>query len=527
MVAALRLEPKSISLRPPYEEVSNVDHRRLFNADIANIDDQAVPQPYLVEALPRLNTDDWKVSPDGHMETTYHLRPNLAWHDGSALTSDDFVFGWRVYTKPDIGLAAQPPFSAIDEVQAIDPRTFVIRWKQLYPDAAHVSGRDRNLPALPRHILEESFNNDPIQAFIDNRYWTHEFVGAGPYKVTTWEPGSFIEAAAFDQHATGRAKIDRMKLLFISDPDTALANMLSGELDLASGTALRIPQSVSLKDQWQGRQSAGTVFYQVFVWHGLIVQFLPVLSSPKTLTDSRVRRALAHSIDKSGINEAVDAGIAIDANYFLPPNSQWGAEVQRGIVQHELDPRISEQLMREAGYDRGPDGIWTSSAEGQFALELRAGTADGNEAAILAKGWEGAGFKVEQKIIPPALAFDLATKFGYPGVAITTIPATERTVVSPVPGNIPTPDNNWRGGSQVSWTNPAYTALVGQFSSTLDREERGQQMTQMTRIFGDELPAISLLFPPLVWANAASLKGPHEGPPETNVYWNVQQWELQ
>ena len=51
-------------------------------------------------------------------------------------------------------------------------------------------------------------------------------------------------------------------------------------------------------------------------------------------------------------------------------------------------------------------------------------------------------------------------------------PATERTVVSPVPGNIPTPDNNWRGGSQVSWTNLAYTALVGQFSSTLDREER-------------------------------------------------------
>ena len=57
LAAALRLEPKSVSLRPPYEEVSNVDHRRLFNADIANIDDRAVPHPYLVEALPALNSE--------------------------------------------------------------------------------------------------------------------------------------------------------------------------------------------------------------------------------------------------------------------------------------------------------------------------------------------------------------------------------------------------------------------------------------------------------------------------------------
>jgi hypothetical protein len=49
----------------------------------------------------------------------------------------------------------------------------------------------------------------------------------------------------------------------------------------------------------------------------------------------------------------------------------------------------------------------------------------------------------------------------------------------------------------------------------------------MARIFGEELPAISLQFPPLVWATAASLKGPHEGPPETNVFWNIQDWEIQ
>src|SRR5438094_5407905 len=70
VAVALRLEPKSIALRPPYEEVSNVDHRRMFNADIANVDDQTVPRAYLVEALPILNTESWRVFPDNRMETT-------------------------------------------------------------------------------------------------------------------------------------------------------------------------------------------------------------------------------------------------------------------------------------------------------------------------------------------------------------------------------------------------------------------------------------------------------------------------
>ncbi|HZT08875.1 MAG TPA: ABC transporter substrate-binding protein [Chloroflexota bacterium] len=526
LVVALRLEPKGLALRPPTEEVSNVDHRRIFNADIANVDEQAVPRPYLVEALPEINSDTWKVFPDGRMETTYRLRPNLTWHDGAPLTAGDFVFGWRVYAKPDVGLASQPPFNAISEVEATDDRTFVVRWKQLYPDAAHMTGRDRNLPALPRHLLEESFNSQSVEDFVDNRYWTHGFVGLGPYRVTSWEPGAYLEAAAFDGHATGRPKIDRMKLVFISDPDTVLANMLSGDVDLASATALRIPQSLSLQQQWQGRQG-GSVFYQVFVWHGVIVQFLPGLTTPRSLTDVRVRRALAHSIDKPGINEAIFAGIATEADFFLPPNSQWGPDVQRGVVKHDLDVRLADQLMREAGYEKGPDGIYSSPTDGPFAMELRAGTNDGNEAAILAKNWETAGFKADQRIIPPAQAFDLATKFGYPGVAITTIPATERTVESPVPGNIPTPDNGWRGGSQLSWTDPTYTDLVNQFISTLDRDQRGQQMTQMAHVFGENLPAISLVFPPNVWAAAAGLKGPHEEPPETNVYWNIETWVLQ
>src|SRR5207248_9337210 len=54
---------------------------RLFVAGLTYLDDQEVPHPYLAEEVPQLNTDTWRVSADGKMETTYRLKPNLTWHD--------------------------------------------------------------------------------------------------------------------------------------------------------------------------------------------------------------------------------------------------------------------------------------------------------------------------------------------------------------------------------------------------------------------------------------------------------------
>src|SRR5262249_38139043 len=112
------------------------DAKRLFNAGLAINDELQTPHAYLAEALPQLNTDTWRVTSDGHMETTYTLRPNLTWHDGVPLTADDFVFAWQVYTNPgDLPLVTLTPQNQIEDVVALDERTVRIRWRQPYPDA--------------------------------------------------------------------------------------------------------------------------------------------------------------------------------------------------------------------------------------------------------------------------------------------------------------------------------------------------------------------------------------------------------
>ncbi|HEY3118599.1 MAG TPA: ABC transporter substrate-binding protein [Chloroflexota bacterium] len=514
-----------MSTRAPFEIIANRDHTSIFNADISLLDDRGAPIPYLVEALPQLRSEGWQVFADGRLLTVYHLRPNLTWHDGSPLSAEDFIFGYRVYSAPEIGQALQAPFVAMEAVEASDARTISIRWKRPYPDAAYLAGRSLNFPPLPRHLLEAAFATDPVDKFVAHPYWTREFVGVGPYRLVNWEPGSFIDAAAFDGHALGRPKIERIKIMFIPDANTALANILSGEVEFGS-VVLSLPQAVTLQQEWASRQG-GIVFYQLSTWHALAPQFRPGFTSPTALLDVRVRKALAQAIDRPALNEAINAGIALEADYILPPNSAWGPEVQRGAVKYGYDLQRSEQLMREAGFDRGSDGIHSSSAGGPLIIELTAGAGQGaQEAAALANGWEKAGFKIEQRVVPPALTLDPETSNSYSGMIFLTQLANERTAVGVVPGNLPMPENGWRGGARVSWTNPDYTRLVDQFSSTLDRAQRGEQMAQMARLFTEDAAAISLNFPPLTWATAASLTGPHEAPPEAYVFWNVHQWEL-
>jgi peptide/nickel transport system substrate-binding protein len=390
-----------------------------------------------------------------------------------------------------------------------------------------MTGRDLSFPALPRHLLEPQFPGESIEGFLSLPYWSRDYVGLGPYRAVKWEPGAFIEAVAFDEHATGRPKIDRIKLVFIADRNTGLANLLSGEVDFAVPTVLGVEQALILEREW-GPGQGGSVPYLIFTWRGVYFQFLPGFTSPRALLDVRVRKALAYAVDKQAVNEAGNAGLATEADYYLPPGSQWGAAVQRGAIKYRYDARLSEQLMREAGFEKGRDGVYGSPAGGRLMIEAAtgAGGSGENELATLANDWQKAGFDITQRIVPAALSLDLETRASYPGMYLTTNRANERTAVAPIPGNIPTPENRWRGGSQTSWTHPAYTELVGRFISTLDREERANQLAQMARIFGEDVAGISLNFPPMPVAGVSALRGPKAVASESNILWNVHQWEL-
>jgi peptide/nickel transport system substrate-binding protein len=368
---------------------------------------------------------------------------------------------------------------------------------------------------------------DAPDAFANHLYWTREFVGLGPYRLERWEPGSFIEATAFDAHTLGRPKIDRIKMVFISDANTALANLLSEEIHLSADTSLRLEQGAIVKREW-GPRNAGTVLQHPNQWRTAMIQLRPDMVLPKALLDARVRKALAHTIDKHAINEALYSGEGILADFIISPKSEFGPAAESAIVRYPLDIRRSEQLMNEAGFSRGADGMYTMPGEGRFSSEVKTNAAADNEAeiAILASTWRQSGFDFHEAALPAALAQDGQARSTFPGVYTFNTGVGESTLIDQTTSRIPRVDNRWAGGNRGGWSNAEYDRLVESFTTTLDREERGRQVARMAAIYTEELPAISLFFRTQPWAFVSALRGLTLVAPEANMAWNVHEWEF-
>jgi ABC-type transport system substrate-binding protein len=158
--------------------------------------------PWVARKVPSIADGDWKVAPDGSMELTWKLKPNVKWHDGTPLSAEDFVFGITVAKDPKIPLPHAANIGAVKEVLAPDAETLVVRWTEPYYSANE--GTPADMPALPRHLLTDLYHQGDPTAFANSSIWTRDWVGLGPYRMGEWVPGSHLEAVAFDEYFLGR-----------------------------------------------------------------------------------------------------------------------------------------------------------------------------------------------------------------------------------------------------------------------------------------------------------------------------------
>jgi peptide/nickel transport system substrate-binding protein len=181
----------------------NGEFQWTFNSTLTFRDLAGIPSPLLARQIPTQENGDWVINPDGTMVTTYRLRPNTFWHDGTPLTASDFVFAHTVYLDRDLPISNPNPEPLMDRVEAPDDLTVVIFWKEPY-SAANVLGIEQLVP-LPRHILAEKYRSNRA-GFMFGDEWTTAFIGTGPFKVERWTPGVGIAARAHTAGHWGHPK---------------------------------------------------------------------------------------------------------------------------------------------------------------------------------------------------------------------------------------------------------------------------------------------------------------------------------
>src|SRR5438105_10804438 len=70
---------------------------QLLDGSFTYLDAANVRQPLLVDAVPTVDNGNWRVLPDGQMETTWSFKTGVRWHDGVPATVDDVRFTLDVY----------------------------------------------------------------------------------------------------------------------------------------------------------------------------------------------------------------------------------------------------------------------------------------------------------------------------------------------------------------------------------------------------------------------------------------------
>ncbi len=498
----------------------------LFVARLAQSDDLDTPQAVLSEAIPELNTDTWRVFPDGRMETTFRLRPNLRWHDGMPLTAEDVVFTHRTNaTQLAWGLSQSAILTvehrAIEEVMAPDPRTVVIRWKQLYADAVRL-----DLKVLPRHILESVVEEGRSEVLGSHPYWTTQYMGAGPFRVAQWAQGAFIEGTAFEGYALGSPKIDRVRVTWSGDPNATLARMLSGDADLALDGALFFAQAATLKKEWAA-DGKGVLVIQPGTLRFVAGQHRSAFANPASILDVRVRRATAHALDRQAMTEALTEGYGVVADGVAPPGVRYYTEVDRTAAKYPYDLRRTEQLMGDAGFTKGADGWYASASEGRHSPDMMgvAEGQEGQETTIVTDFLRRAGIDAQLRLLPQEMLQQSdEMKSTYPawrtnyGLGSPKNLSSDRVLGS----RAATLENRWSGTNKMGWSNGPHDRLYDSWTKALDVNEAYQILVQIARNTMEELPYIPTYFDPEVATHSASLTGPSLG--FGTAWYNVAQW---
>jgi peptide/nickel transport system substrate-binding protein len=382
------------------------------------------------------------------------------------------------------------------------------------------------LAPFPRHLLESEIQSGNFDALAHHPYWTREFIGLGPYRLDRWELGTFMEGVAFDAHALGRPKISRIRFTFMSEPNAILAGVHAGAVDIAADS-LTFVLGLELKREWAAT-NAGTVLINATSFRSVIFQFRPELVTPRSLLDVRVRRALAHAVDRQSLGEALWAGEIQMLETIFEPSLSYYPTIDRAIAKYPYDLRASERLMAEAGFTKGGDGFYTSPMEGRFTPVIMGGE-EQSEHPIMAGTWRQAGFDVREAILPRALARDPEARSAFPSMATMATGSAETNWMAVfTSAQIGTAPTRWRGSNRSGWSSPAFDRLVEAFNTTLDPQQRIEQRVEIARMLSEEMPVIMVSLNPNITAHIAALRGLTNAVLGTTgqTAWNIHEWEL-
>jgi len=284
----------------------------------------------VLEGLTKINVDgsvvpllaeSWSMEPDGKTYT-FKLRKGLKYHDGEGFDASDVKFSFeRAKAEGSTNKAKKAVFDNISSVATPDAQTVILTLNNADGNFLFRMGENTAVILDPKSAATTA--TKPI--------------GTGPYKFENWAKGSAVTLTRWDGFRNAAAvKLEKVTFRFINDPAAQVAALLAGDVD--GMPRFNLPQNMK---QFQDDKR-----FTVEVGRTAGKGILSINNKRKPFDDVRVRRALAHAIDRKAFIDGVENGLGTPIGSHMSPTDAGYVDLT-GVYPH--DPEKAKALLKEAG----------------------------------------------------------------------------------------------------------------------------------------------------------------------------------
>ena len=423
--------------------------------------------PYLAER--------YEVSEDG-TELTFHLYEGLQCHDGEPLTAEDVVYTFQRAADPANAFTGNTPgfiFNSLGYVDArVDgPLTATIITNQYSAIAA-------GLIAEVRIHCREGYE----AMSLDQASLTP--IGSGPYRFVEWIRDERMVLERAPEFTLREAGFDRIVWRVIPETSTRAAELIAGNVDIADAIA---PDQIGVVDG-SGvatvRAVSGTS--RVHVGFNMGAAFDDVPGGAQAIRDTTVRVALQYAVDVPTICQTLLATDCERATGMVnPPNDHPTLE------PYPFDPERAEQLLDEAGYPRGADGV-----RFELTLQVPSGRAYTDTALAIGQYLSDIGVSTDVELQDFGSVFvpALVGKTAGPLFVVATGGSIWSAQYDMADLRAPDGATNY-----PSWNNDAWFGGWDRLAQTRDAAEQDAIVNEMLEAFYNDPPWLMLYFQPLYY----------------------------
>jgi peptide/nickel transport system substrate-binding protein len=321
-----------------------------------------------------------------------------------------------------------------------------------------------------------------------------QLIGTGPFILGEWKVGQSITLKRNAEYTWGApltdnrgpAYVDAMVFKVLPEASTQLTALQAGEVD---AIFINQPEHRAMLEK------NPSVRLQDAVLNSMI--YLGYNTKKDPFTDKIVRQALSYAVNKEEILKVALGGIGMVAHAALPPSLPGYDE---SLKQYELgyDPRKAQELLKQAGFAQGSDGIWAKNGKALKGVLLTSNRAPNDSiAAVLQSELKAIGVPIEIQQLDSKAVMD-ATNQGQFDLLLWRYDWNDPDAL-----NIYLGTDTIGSTNRVFYSNPDVDKLLKQGARELDESKRIQLYVDAQKIILQDAPWQPLYVPldVLAWSN--------------------------